>query len=72
VSKAEIPAAWPPAVALDDYLREVVVTLKQVVDQGIRHVQDEPGATDRSLADCVEILGVIMQGDVAEWVGEAH
>jgi hypothetical protein len=52
-------------------LREVVATLKQVVDQGMRHVQDEPDTTDQSIADCAEILGVIMQGDVAEWVGEA-
>jgi hypothetical protein len=68
----DLPSAWPAAAALDDYLREVVVTLKQVVDQGIRHIQDEPASTDASIADCVEMLGVIMQGDVAEWVVEAR
>jgi len=61
--------AWPLSEPLDDYLREVVVTLKQVVDQGMRHIQDDPAATLRSIADCEDMLGMIMQGDVAEWVG---
>jgi DNA-binding FadR family transcriptional regulator len=57
------------AEPLDDYLREVVQTLHAAVSQGMRHAADDPQAADPRIADCAEILDVIMAGDVTTWLG---
>ena len=61
----------PTALAepLDDYLREVVQTLNAAVSQGMRRAADDPHAADPQIADCTEILDVIMDGDVTTWLG---
>ncbi len=60
----------PTAIAqpLDDYLREVVQTLHTAVNQGMRRAADDPKAATRQITDCAEILGVIMAGDIKEWL----
>jgi hypothetical protein len=55
--------------SLDEYLRAVVATLYTAVDTGMKNVADAPEVTDKVIADCDEILDVIMAGDVKEWVG---
>jgi hypothetical protein len=35
----------------------------------MRRVADDPTGAARTIRDCDDILGVIMQGDVAEWLG---
>jgi hypothetical protein len=57
------------AAPLDDYLREVVQTLHSAVNQGMRRAADDPGAATPQITDCVEILTVIMAGDVKSWLG---
>jgi hypothetical protein len=57
------------AAPLDDYLREVVQTLHAAVNQGMRRAADDPKAATPQIADCEEIIGVIMAGDVKEWLG---
>ena len=59
----------PIAQPLDDYLREVVQTLHTAVNQGMRRAADDPHAATPQITDCVEILTVIMAGDVQEWLG---
>jgi len=61
----------PTAIAapLDDYLREVVQTLHTAVTQGMRKAADDPKAAAPQIADCEEIIGVIMAGDVKDWLG---
>ena len=59
----------PLAQPLDDYLREVVQTLQTAVSQGMRRAADDPQAAAAQIADCEEILHVIMAGDVKEWLG---
>jgi hypothetical protein len=59
----------PLAAPLDDYLREVVQTLHTAVSQGMRRAADDPRAASPQIADCEEILTVIMAGDVKEWLG---
>ena len=59
----------PLAEPLDDYLREVVQTLQAAVNQGMRRAADDPKAATPQIADCEEIIGVIMAGDVKEWLG---
>jgi hypothetical protein len=62
-------ARTPLAAPLDNYLREIVQTLQTAVNQGIRRVSDDPGAATQQIADCEEILQVIMSGDVNQWLG---
>jgi hypothetical protein len=59
----------PIAEPLDAYLWEVVQTLQAAVDRGIRNAAEHPDVTQASIQDCEEILDVIMQGDVKEWLG---
>jgi hypothetical protein len=65
----EAIAPTPLAEPLDDYLREVVQTLHTAVSQGMRRAADDPKAATRQITDCEEILGVIMAGDVKDWLG---
>jgi len=64
----EAIAPTPIAAPLDDYLREVVQTLHTAVTQGMRRAADDPHAATPQIADCTEILGVIMAGDVTDWL----
>ncbi|MBI2755985.1 MAG: hypothetical protein HYX52_04655 [Chloroflexi bacterium] len=59
----------PHTDALDSYLRDVIATLYSATNQGIKHLEDDPALVERSIRDCQEILDVIMEGDVKEWVG---
>jgi hypothetical protein len=58
----------PIAAPLDDYLREVVQTLQTAVSQGMRRAADDPRAATPQIADCEDILTVIMAGDVKDWL----
>jgi hypothetical protein len=64
----EAIAPTPIAAPLDDYLREVVQTLHTAVNQGMRKAADDPKAATPQIADCEEIISVIMAGDVKDWV----
>jgi hypothetical protein len=66
-----VPIA-PTAIAepLDEYLVQVVQTLHQAVNQGMRRAAEDPQAAAQPLADCQDILHTIMAGDVKEWLGE--
>ena len=35
---------------------------------GIPHLKDDPKIVDQSIADCKEILDVVMEGNVKEWL----
>jgi hypothetical protein len=68
-----MPEAFTPtpmAEPLDDYLRQVVQTLHAAVNQGMRRAADDPRAASPQIADCEDILSVIMAGDVKEWLGD--
>lgn len=68
---AEAIAPTPISGPLDDYLREVVQTLHAAVNQGMRRAADDPRAAGPQIADCEEIIGVIMAGDVTGWLAPA-
>jgi hypothetical protein len=63
-------AAWELTDSLDAYLREVVLTLKQATDRGMRHLDDQQVDVERTIGECEQILDVIMHGDVSAWVGD--
>lgn len=57
----------PNTVELDEHLKEVVQALQRAVSYAIPHL-DDPKIVDRAIQDCGEILDVVMEGNVAEWV----
>jgi hypothetical protein len=67
----ELPAPTPIAEPLDDYLRQVVLTLQAAVTQGMRRAAESPSAAAPQIADCRDILSVIMSGKVTEWIDSA-
>jgi len=56
--------AVPETEKLDEHLQEVVRALYGAVKRGIT----DPKAADKAIHDCKEILDVIMEGKVEEWV----
>jgi hypothetical protein len=58
----------PNTVELDEHLKEVVHALHSAVSYAMPHVND-PKIVDKAIQDCGEILDVVMEGNVAEWVG---
>ena len=60
--------ATPITEPLDQFLVQVIQTLKDACDQGYRVAQDDPAAADRIIEDCKEIIGTIMAGRVEEWI----
>jgi hypothetical protein len=62
-----MPQAAPHTDELDQHLQEVVRALHGAVKQGVSH-KDDSKVMDRSIKDCKEILDVIMEGKVEEWL----
>ena len=52
---------------LDEHLLQVVRALHGAVKQGVSH-SNEPKVMDNAIRDCKEILDVIMEGNVSEWL----
>ena len=40
----------------------------KAVAAGLPHLKDDPQVVDQSIADCKEILDVVMEGNVKEWL----
>lgn len=62
-----MPEAAANTEQLDEHLLEVVRALHGAVKQGVSHAGD-PKIVDPAIADCKEILEVIMAGNVKEWL----
>jgi hypothetical protein len=52
---------------LDEHLKEVVQALHGAVTWGLSHQKDDK-LVDKAIHDCKEILDVIMEGKVSEWL----
>ena len=52
---------------LEEHLKEVVQALHAAVSWAMSH-QKDPDLIDKAIHDCEEIVSVIMQGKVGEWV----
>jgi hypothetical protein len=60
--------AAPNTEAIDQQFKEFIQGLKQAVAAGIPHLKDDPKIVDQAIADCKEILDVVMEGNVKEWI----
>lgn len=58
----------PNTDALDQQFKEFIQAIKKAVAAGIPHLKDDPKVVDQSIADCKEILDVVMEGNVKEWL----
>lgn len=59
----------PNTQALDDHLKEMVLALHAAVNRALPHVKDDPRLVAQALRDCQEILDVVLEGNVSEWLG---
>jgi hypothetical protein len=59
----------PNTQALDESLKEMVLALHAAVKGAMPHVHDDPQLVEQALRDCREILDVVLEGHVAEWLG---
>jgi hypothetical protein len=59
--------AAPNTEKLDEHLLEVVRALQGAVKKGVSHSNDSK-VVDNAIADCKEILDVVMAGNVSEWL----
>lgn len=58
----------PHTEELDAHLKDVVTALHGAVNWAMPHVKDDPKIVDKAIQDCKEILDVVMEGNVSEWV----
>ena len=52
---------------LDEHLKAVVHALQSAVNWARPHA-DDPKIADQAIRDCKEILDVVMDGKVSEWL----
>lgn len=58
----------PNTEALDQQFKEFIQALKSAVNSAMPHLKDDPQTVDKAIADCKEILDVVMEGNVKEWL----
>jgi flagellar hook-basal body complex protein FliE len=58
----------PNTDALDQQFKEFIQALKGAVNSAMPHLKDDPKVVDKAITDCKEILDVVMEGDVKEWL----
>ncbi len=59
----------PNTEALDEHMKEMVRALHAAVSRAMPHVNDDPKLVDQALRDCKDILDVVLEGNVSEWLG---
>lgn len=60
--------AAPNTEALDQQFKEFIQALKSAVGSAMPHLKDDPKVVDKALTDCRDILNVVMEGNVKEWL----
>jgi len=58
----------PNTEALDQQFKEFIQALKSAVSSALPHLKDDPKVVDQAITDCKEILDVVMEGNVKEWL----
>jgi hypothetical protein len=61
----------PHTQALDEHMKEMVLALHAAVTRALPHLKDDPNLVEQALRDCKEILNVVLEGNVSEWLGGA-
>ena len=58
----------PNTEALDEHLKVMIQALHGAVSRAMPHVKDDPKLVDKAIQDCKEILDVVIEGSVSEWL----
>ena len=48
----------------------MVLALHAAVNRAMPHLKDDPKLVDQALRDCEEILDVVLEGNVSEWLAK--
>ena len=57
----------PNTEALDEHLKDIIQAVHGAVNWAMPHLND-PKIVDKAIQDCKEMLGVVMEGKVSEWL----
>lgn len=57
----------PNTEPLDEHLKDVIQALHGAVNWAMPHLND-PKIVDKAIQDCKEVLDVVMEGNVSEWL----
>jgi hypothetical protein len=60
--------AAPNTYKLDEYLKDVIQAVYGATSTASAHMKDDPSTVDKALDDCKEVLDMVMDGKVDEWV----
>jgi hypothetical protein len=60
--------AAPNTEALDEQFKEFIQALQSAVSRAMPHIKDDPKIVDKAIDDCKEILDVVMEGNISEWL----
>jgi len=60
--------AAPNTEALDQQFKEFIQALKSAVGSAMPHLKDDPKVVEKAITDCRDILDVVLQGNVKEWL----
>jgi hypothetical protein len=58
----------PNTEALDQQFKEFIQALQKAVGTAMPHLKDDPKIVDQAIIDCKEILDVVLEGNVKEWL----
>lgn len=58
----------PNTQVLDDHMKDMIVALQRAVGTAIPHIKDDLKLVDKAIDDCKEILDVVIEGNVEEWL----
>jgi hypothetical protein len=58
----------PNTEPLDEQLKDFIQALHNAVSWAMPHIKDDPKTVDKAIQDCKEILDVVMEGNVSEWL----
>jgi len=60
--------AAPNTEALDQQFKEFIQALKSAVGSAMPHLKDDPKVVEKAITDCRDILDVVLEGNVKEWL----
>ena len=60
-------AQAPKTVELDEHLKDCITAVHGAVNKAIPNIKDEK-IVDQALKDCQEVLDMVMEGKVSEWL----
>lgn len=62
--------AAPHTEELDECLKDMIQAVYAACNAAMPHLHDsDPAVADQAIEDCEEVLGLVMDGKVDDWLG---